>query len=769
MVLHSRSTRHCGIVAASLLLLAVAMLPTPALRAQCVGIQYDYSSTRLELVNREWDTIVTCDNPSIWLRATMFMPVTNFNGMYVVESIPYNPPELFVYGTRLSDISSDDQFDNDYITIDFPFAFFGYTKTRATVGSNGVVTFTQGAPRNGCPWQFSAGLPWPTSSAGVPTLTYIRDAIYGVFEDTHPGYIPQNEQRLRGIFKGVSPASDFPCRHVTVSWSRLPLFSNQATQATFHSTYQIVFYESTNIIEVHVQQRRATNGQGNCSWNGGNGLIGIQNSTGQPQQPSAETPFVVAGSPAAFAPGLNNNLPNRNPFTHDVANEAWRFTPQGTTDFNVIWYKGTDTNAATAIVLQNRNYTVNGQDSILVTPDTTTTYTCRLQFTGSNGYHHDCCTYITVGVNSKGSIHLSGNNTTLCEGDRAILNITCDTTPRSVNWTCSDPLTVPNVTLHGDTAYTPPVYFPPNSRGDDSMLTFYATATFPNGCERTDSIQVKTMRPIHQDTSALICRNEKFLFYGDSLQLEGDYVHVLYNDYGCAYNDTLHLRLRDDSYTVDYQSDCHPFTWIDGNTYDTSNYTATYTLHDRFGCDSVMALNFELDRSLHALIEATPRNATLDQLNIQLRDRSTGSSSRQWIFPNGETSSSPTTYYNFPAKEDSIEVMLVATSRYGCSDTDTIVIPLLKEALWVPNVFMPKRESNNRFIVRGIGITWVHTYVFRRTGELLYDWEGLDGGWDGTSNGHDCKEDSYIYLVEYRTIVDPDKTLNKKGTVLLLR
>ena len=113
--------------------------------------------------------------------------------------------------------------------------------------------------------------------------------------------------------------------------------------------------------------------------------------------------------------------------------------------------------------------------------------------------------------------------------------------------------------------------------------------------------------------------------------------------------------------------------------------------------------------------------------------------------------------------------MLVATSRYGCSDTDTIVIPLLKEALWVPNVFMPKRESNNRFIVRGIGITWVHTYVFRRTGELLYDWEGLDGGWDGTSNGHDCKEDSYIYLVEYRTIVDPDKTLNKKGTVLLLR
>ena len=737
--------------------------------AQCVGVQYDYRSSRSELLDKEWDTIVNCDNPSIWLRATMFMPVNNFNGMYVVESIPYNPPEPFVYGTRLGNINQDDVFDNDYITIDFPFAFFGYTKTRATVGSNGMVTFTDGAPRQGCSWRYSSGLPWTPGTNTAPNTPVMRDAIYGVFEDTQPTYVPPNERMLRSIFKGVSPSSDFPCRHVTVSWHRLPLFGNEAIQATFHSTYQIVFYESTNIIEIHVQQRRAANGQGCSPWNGGNGLIGIQNHTGMPQQPSTETPFVIAGSPAAFAPGLNNNLPNRNPFTHDISNEAWRFTPQGTTDFTVTWYEGTDTNAATAIVLQSRNYTVNGQDSILVTPDTTTTYTCRLQLTGSNGYHYDCTTSIIVGVNDRGNMHLALRNVTLCEGQRTTLRAICDTTPRSVVWRCSDPGGDPQGQPNNDSVYTSPVYFPPNSTGPDSTLTYYATATFPNGCERTDSVTVTTRRPVHVDTTVLICRNSHYTFHGVDYNEEGDYVAIDKDQYDCDRNDTLHLKLRDDSYTVEHLSDCHPITWIDGNTYDTSNYDATYLMHDRYGCDSIIGLNFDFDNSLHANIDATPTRATLDQLNIQLRDRSVGNNSRLWFLPEGERSSSPTIYYTFPTDRDTVTIELVAYSPHGCSDTDTVVLPLLKEALWVPNVFTPDRKTNNLFHAQGIGITSLHGYIFLRSGEKVYEWEGIDNGWNGTFKGRMCKEDSYIYLIEYSTILDPDKTLSKKGTVLLLR
>ena len=757
--------------------------PLQKTAAQCVGIQYDYSSSRLDLISQEWDTIVNCDNPSIWLRATMFMPVNNFNGQYRVESIPYNPPEPFVYGTRLGNINRDDVFDNDYITIDFPFAFFGYTKTRATVGSNGVVTFTNGAPGQSCPWSYSSGLPWSPGSNTAPTLTYMLDAIYGVFEDTQPTYVPERERMLRSVFKGVSPNSDFPCRHVTVSWHRIPIYNNEDLQATFHSTYQIVFYESTNIIEIHVEQRRASNGQGNRLWNGGNGLIGIQNHTGRPQQPSTETPFVVAGSPAAFAPGLNNNLPNRNLFTHDIDHEAWRFTPLGTTDFNVTWYKGTDTNAATATVLQSRNYTVNGQDSILVTPDTTTTYTCRLQLTGSNGYHYDCMTSIIVGVNDRGNMRLSLSKDTLCEGERTTIRTICDTTPRSVVWQCSDPEANPQPSLLGDSAYSAPVVFPANSTGNDSTQTYYATVTFPNGCERTDSVTIVTRRPVHVDTSVLICRNSYFTFHGIDYNEEGDYVAVEQDQYGCDRNDTLHLKLRDDSYTVEHHSDCHPLTWIDGVTYDTSNYDATHLLHDRYGCDSVVGLNFDFDNSLHALIEATPTRATLDQLNIQLRDRSAGSDSRLWLLPDDGRSTSPTVHYTFPTDRDSVTILLVAYSPHGCSDTDTVVIPLLKEALWVPNAFTPERNANNFFGAKGIGITSLHGYIFSRTGEKLYEWEGLDGGWDGrqrapSASTHNekrapqgvyMKADTYIYLIEYSTILDPDKTLAKTGTVLLIR
>ena len=42
---------------------------------------------------------------------------------------------------------------------------------------------------------------------------------------------------------------------------------------------------------------------------------------------------------------------------------------------------------------------------------------------------------------------------------------------------------------------------------------------------------------------------------------------------------------------VDSLSTCGPYTWIDGNTYSSSNNTATYTLTNSAGCDSVVTLN----------------------------------------------------------------------------------------------------------------------------------------------------------------------------------
>jgi hypothetical protein len=43
---------------------------------------------------------------------------------------------------------------------------------------------------------------------------------------------------------------------------------------------------------------------------------------------------------------------------------------------------------------------------------------------------------------------------------------------------------------------------------------------------------------------------------------------------------------------TDIISSCNPITWIDGNTYSTSNSTATHALTNAAGCDSVVTLNY---------------------------------------------------------------------------------------------------------------------------------------------------------------------------------
>jgi len=42
---------------------------------------------------------------------------------------------------------------------------------------------------------------------------------------------------------------------------------------------------------------------------------------------------------------------------------------------------------------------------------------------------------------------------------------------------------------------------------------------------------------------------------------------------------------------------CDSYTWIDGNTYTASNNTATYTLSNSVGCDSILNLNLVINES----------------------------------------------------------------------------------------------------------------------------------------------------------------------------
>ena len=300
-----------------------------------VLIKQKHAHTPLARYRHEkWDTVVDCRNRQIVLTCSPNVPVQKFNGTYYVDPIPYDPPDpTFSLGTRMP-ISADDEFAPSYTNIPYPFYFFGIRKEQFRLGANGLVTFcdpTLFGSGNHCAYSYSAPLPWPDGTSGGPGsdgLNRVRDAIYGVYEDTDPNATNSHHTNPSyGIYYGVQDA--YPCRKIICSWNDMAQFSCN----NLNCTYQIVCYEGSNIIEVHVQQRQVC-----TSWQNGIGLIGIQNATGQTQVanpvPSASNgSSAINGKPAAFAPTGYNT------FNTSVSNVAFRFTPAGQTAMNYGWYR----------------------------------------------------------------------------------------------------------------------------------------------------------------------------------------------------------------------------------------------------------------------------------------------------------------------------------------------------------------------------------------------------------------------------------------------
>jgi hypothetical protein len=69
---------------------------------------------------------------------------------------------------------------------------------------------------------------------------------------------------------------------------------------------------------------------------------------------------------------------------------------------------------------------------------------------------------------------------------------------------------------------------------------------------------------------------------------------TLQSTQGCDSIVTLNLTIGNDNTGTDVQTACDSYTWIDSQTYTSSNNTATHTLTNNAGCDSVVTLDLTI-------------------------------------------------------------------------------------------------------------------------------------------------------------------------------
>lgn len=272
------------------------------------------------------DQTLPCSQNCVNLNATVFH--AGATNTYTVGSIPHAPPIAYnqAGGTAVS-VNTDDVW-SPTITLPFPFCYYGNTYTTAKVGSNGSIKMGPATSGGWQPWSYTQNCP----STG---LTDDGD-IFGVLSDLYP---PANGT-VKWYLLGAAP-----CRIFVVTYNNLAHYSC----TSMRTTSMIVLYETTNVIDVYVKRKDL------CStWNGGRGIVGIQN---------------PAGTAGIAAPGRNATPTWSVPATNS---EAWRFTPNGAPIYTVEWFEG-------ATLLGTGT-------SINVCPaGTTTTYTCKVTYTRCDG------------------------------------------------------------------------------------------------------------------------------------------------------------------------------------------------------------------------------------------------------------------------------------------------------------------------------------------------------------------------------------------------
>ncbi|MCH8902514.1 MAG: gliding motility-associated C-terminal domain-containing protein, partial [Bacteroidetes bacterium] len=158
-------------------------------------------------------------------------------------------------------------------------------------------------------------------------------------------------------------------------------------------------------------------------------------------------------------------------------------------------------------------------------------------------------------------------------------------------------------------------------------------------------------------------------------------------------------------------------------------------------------------------------------LEVEFTDESTGAvDTWLWDFGDGtntSTKQNPTHTYENEGQFD--VVLIVTNSISGCTDEATIsIIVIMNEVVFIPEVFSPNNDGvNDILFVRGKGIDWIFFRIYDRWGELVFESNNIDDGWDGKYKGKNQPTGTYTFVL-IGVAVNNEKVI-EKGNITLIR
>lgn len=232
--------------------------------------------------------------------------------------------------------------------------------------------------------------------------------------------------------------------------------------------------------------------------------------------------------------------------------------------------------------------------------------------------------------------------------------------------------------------------------------------------------------------------------------------------------------------------DSYKFEWNfgDGNNGDefspthvfeeTGLYTIQLKLISPIGCETTKTWPnlIKIVPSPTAGFTFTPEEPNLINNTVQFTDISQDAVSFLWAFDSLGISLLQNPSYTF-RDTGTFKIQQIVLHESGCTDTAEAIIPIYPLIrFFMPNAFTPNNDGLNDVFIPVGTIEGVKNYsftVWNRWGDMVFNTEDYQTGWNGTrnNNGDTAPPGVYGYLVEYTDPLGAQKTV--KGHCTLLR
>jgi len=142
----------------------------------------------------------------------------------------------------------------------------------------------------------------------------------------------------------------------------------------------------------------------------------------------------------------------------------------------------------------------------------------------------------------------------------------------------------------------------------------------------------------------------------------------------------------------------------------------------------------------------------------------------EWNFDDGSTNTVDAISDHFYNQTGEYEICLTIATENGCPSSHCERLIVETEAsVGVPNAFSPNDDGNNDLLyVRGFNVLELDFKLFNRWGELVFQTDKLDDGWDGIYKGQTHEADVLVYILNAR-LTTGEFIENETGNITLLR